>query len=183
MLRWLNEIPMMPHRRRARWSRPLRNKYPIGNTTIGCTGPIGWDHWGWGGKKVRYSVGVPRRGEGLLEQTRRACTTHLRMQGQRAVQRGKSFAHYLLERSSIKRSPALTTSPGCTRTRSTTASECSAGTSTLISSFIASRIDTVCPDDTFSPASTSTFHTFEAVGASMLLIAGSDEMRCQLCRS
>jgi hypothetical protein len=48
----------------------------------------------------------------------------------------------------------------------------------LISIFMASRMATVWFADTVWPASTSTFHTLEAVGASMLLIAGSVE-RCQ----
>ena len=54
--------------------------------------------------------------------------------------------------------------------------------STLISIFIASRMANVWPAETVSPALTITFHTFEAVGASMLLIDGSGnvELACNL---
>lgn len=75
------------------------------------------------------------------------------------------------------RSPAFTTSPGLTKTFSTFDLGMLSGTSTLISNFIASRIETVCLAEISSPSETCIFHTLDAVGASMTVMAGSTKMR------
>lgn len=82
-------------------------------------------------------------------------------------------SYCLLSLNRAIRSPALTTSTGLTKTFSTVDLGMLSGTSTLISSFIASRIETVCLAEISSPSETCTFQTFEAVGASMTVMFGS----------